>query len=129
MYHPPDSICTTEQSDTYHDVIESMRADFSRHTTIINPLLLSVTHLSALSPSAALPLLHLITQATQALRESIAMHHFLLLALAARPGPVSTLSPSPARDPVLQALAGQGALAELLAAEKAASDLAKSAVN
>ena len=129
-YHPPNSTCTKEQSDTYRDVIDSMHAHFSRHSAIIDPLLMSVTHLSALSPSAAtLPLLRTITQATQALRYSIATHHSLLLALAARPGPVSTLSPSPARDPVLQSLAGQGALAELLAAEKAASDLAESAVN
>ena len=128
-YHPSDSTCTREQSDAYRAVINSMHAHFSRHTTIINPLLLSIKHLNALSPSAPLPLLHTLTQAAQALRHSIAMHDSLLLALAARPGPVSTLSPSPARDPVLQSLAGQGAVAELLAAQKAASDLAASAVN
>ena len=125
-YHPPDSTCTGEQSDAYRAVIDNMREHFSRHTAIINPLLLSVTQLNALSPSAPLPLLHALTQAAQALRHSIAMHYSLLLALAARPGPVSTLSPSPATDPVLQSLAGQGALAELLAAQKAASDLAAS---
>jgi hypothetical protein len=103
-----------------------MQQHFSRHTAIINPLLLSVTHLNALSPSAPLPLLHALTQAAQALRHSIAMHDSLLLALAARPGPVSKLSPSPATDPVLQSFAGQGALAELLAAQKAASDFAAS---
>ena len=128
-YHPSDSTCTKEQSDAYRAVINSMHAHFSRHTTIINPLLLSIKNLNALSPSAPLPLLHTLTQAAQALRHSIAMHDSLLLALAARPGPVSTLSPSPARDPVLQSLAGQGAVAELLAAQKAASDLAASAVN
>jgi hypothetical protein len=127
--YAPDSTCTREQSDAYRAVIDSMHAHFSRHTTIIDPLLLSVTHLNALSPSAPLPLLHTLTQAAQALRYSIALHHSLLLALAARLSPVSTLLPSPARDPVLQALAGQGALAELLAAQKAARDLAASAVD
>jgi hypothetical protein len=125
-YHPPDSTCTREQSDAYRAAIDSMHEHFSRHTAIINPLLLSVAHLNALSPSAPLPLLHALTQAAQALRHSIAVQNSLLLALAARPGPVSALSPSPATDPVLQALAGQGALAELRAAQKAASDLAAS---
>ena len=128
-YHPLDSTCTREQSDAYRAVIDNMHEHFSRHTAIINPLLLSVTQLNALSPSAPLPLLHTVntlTQAAQALRHSIVMHHSLLLALAARSGPVSMLSPSPATDPVLQSLAGQGALAELLAAQKAANDLAAS---
>ena len=128
-YLAPDSTCTREQMDVYRAVIDRTQAHFSRHTAIINPLLLSLTHLNALSPSAPLPLLHTLTQAAQALRHSITLHHSLLLALAARLSPVSTLSPSPARDPVLQALAGQGALAELLAAQKAARDVAASAVD
>ena len=68
-------------------------------------------------------------EAAQALRLSFAQHQSILLALAARPSPVSTLSPSPASDPLLQALAGQGALAELFAAQKAALVLGASAVN
>jgi hypothetical protein len=103
-----------------------MHQHFSRHTAIISPLLLSLAHLNALSPSAPLPLLHTLTQAVQALRHSTAVQHSLLLALAARPGPVSSLSPSPATDPVLQSLSGQGALDELLAAQNAARDLAAS---
>jgi hypothetical protein len=127
-YLAPDSNCTQEQMEVYRAVIDKTQAHFSRHTAIIDPLLLSVAHLNALSPSAPLPLLHALTQAAQALRHSIALHHSLLLALAARLSPVPTLLPSPARDPVLQALAGQGALAELLAAHKAALDVAASAV-
>jgi hypothetical protein len=109
--------------------MDSMHAHFSRHSAIIEPLLLSVTHLNSLTPSAPLPLLPLLIQAAQALRLSFAQHQSILLALAARPSPVSTLSPSPASDPLLQALAGQGALAELFAAQKAALVLAAAAVN
>jgi hypothetical protein len=126
-YNPPNSTCTLEQSDAYRAVIDRIHAHFSRHTSIINPLLQSVTSLNALSSSAPLPLLHTLTRAAQALRDSIALHHSLLLALASRPMPTSTLSPSPASDPVLQALAGQGAMAELLAAKIAAGDLEASA--
>jgi hypothetical protein len=113
----------------YRAVIDRTQVHFSQHTTIIDPLLLSLTHLNALSPSAPLPLLHALTQAAQALRHSITLHHSLLLALAARLSPVPTLLLSPARDPVLQALAGHGALAELLAAQKAARYVAASVVD
>jgi hypothetical protein len=128
-YYPPNSTCTREQDDAYRAIINNMHAHFSRHSAIIDPLLLSITHLSSLTPSAPLPLLHLLVQAAQAFRFSIAQHHSILLALAARPTAVSTLSPSPASDPLLQALAGQGALAELLAAQNAALVLAASAAN
>jgi hypothetical protein len=127
-YHPPDSTCTSEQIDAYRAAIDRTHAHFSQHTAIIEPLLLSVTQLNTLSPSAPLLLLHTLTQAVQALRHSISSHHALLLALAARPNPISTLSPSPASDPVLQALATQGAMAELFVAQQAARDLAASVV-
>jgi hypothetical protein len=124
----PDSTCTQEQSDAYHTIIDSMNAHFSRHTAIMNPLVQSVRYLNSLSPSAPLPLLHTLIRAAQALRHSIALHHSLLLALSARPISVFMHSSLLAKDPVLQSLASQGALAELLAAQRAAHDLAASIV-
>jgi hypothetical protein len=105
-----------------------MHVHFSRHSSILDPLRLSLKHLNAFSSplllQSSLPLVHALTQATQAFSHSIAAYHSLLLALAARSGPVSSLSPSPASDPVLLALGAQGGLAELYAAQKVAADIA-----
>ncbi len=89
---------------------------------------MSLKSLSTPASPAPHHLVHAFTQATQAFSHSLAQYHSLLLALASRSGPVSSLSPSPASDPVLQALRGQGALAELFAAQQAATDAAAAAV-
>jgi hypothetical protein len=105
-----------------------MRTRFSHHSDILDPLLQSLKLISSLSPPAPPHLLHALCQASQALRQSISLHHSLLLALAAREGPVSSLSPSPVDDPVLLALRGSGAMAELFAARDAATEVAAALV-
>jgi hypothetical protein len=141
--YPNNSTCSSEQVDMYlppasffpvslrlilffryRSIVDSMHVRFSRHSFILDPLLLSLKHLNTLSspPPPLLP--HALSQASQALRLSIAQYHSLLLALAARPGPVSVFSLSPVDDPVLRALGQQGALTELLAAHKVAGDVA-----
>jgi hypothetical protein len=119
----PDSTCTGDEARAYNLLVSSMRSHFSRHSTILEPLRVSLKRLNALSSPAPLHLLHSVTRAAQAFSNSIAFYHSLLIALAARSGPVSSLSKSPASDPVLQALGGQGALTELFAAQKVASDV------
>ncbi len=109
---------------SYRSIVDSMRTRFSRHSDILDPLLQSLKLLSLLSPPAPPHLLHALCQASQALRQSISLHHSLLLALAAREGPVTSLSPSPVDDPVLLALRGSGAMAELFAARVAAAEVA-----
>ncbi len=117
----PDFTCTHDQAKVHSSLVDSMHVHFSRHAAILDPLSLSLKRLNAL-PSPALlqsllPLVHALTQAAQAFSHSIVVYHSLLLALAARSGPVSSLSPSPANDPVLLALGGQGPLAPACSAE------------
>ena len=80
------------------------------------------------------PFVHAPTQATQALHHSIALLYAALLmspprsCSAFRPG-FFTFTHAGSRRSVLQALVGQGALAELFAAQKAASDVAAAAAS
>jgi hypothetical protein len=125
----PDFTCTYEQAAAYGSLVDSLHFHFSRHAAVLDPLRMSLKSLSAPAAPAPRHLVHASTQATQAFSHSIALYHSLPLALASRrTGPVSTLSPWPASDPVLQALSGQGALVELVAAQKAATDVAAAAV-
>ena len=105
-----------------------MRTRFSRHSDILDPLPQSLKLLNSLSPPAPTYLLHALCQAGQALHQSISLHHSLLLALAAREGPVTSLSPSPVDDLVLLALRGSGAMAELFAARDGATEVAAALV-
>jgi hypothetical protein len=126
-YNSPDFICTNEQAAAYGSLVDSLHFHFSRHAAVLDPLRMSLKSLSALAAPAPQHFAHAFTQATQAFGHSIVLYHSLLLALASRSGPVSSLSPRPAGDPVLQALRGQGALVELVAAQKAANDVVAAA--
>ncbi len=120
---PTNSSCSQEQTDAYRSIVDTMHNRFSTHSAILQPLLLSLKNLNQLS-SPPLALVHSLTQASQALGQSFSMYSSLLLALAARAGPVSMFSSSPVDDPLLRALQGNGALAELQAAQKTVADIA-----
>jgi hypothetical protein len=117
------SPCSQEQTHAYRSIVDTMHNRFSTHSAILQPLLLSLKNLNQLSPPSPPALVHSLTQASQALGQSISMYNSLLLALAARAGPVSMFSSSPVDDPLLHALQGNGALAELQAAQKTVRDI------
>ena len=120
---PTNSPCSQEQTHAYRSIVDTMHNRFSTHSAILQPLLLSLKNLNQLSPPPPPALVHSLTQASQALGQSISMYNSLLLALAARAGPVSMFSSSPLDDPLLHALQGNGALAELQAAQKTVRDI------
>ena len=104
-------------------LLKDMDARMSKHSSIVDPLATSLTHLAASSTPALQRAAHAMVLATQALRHSIVHHHSCILALLSRPPP-DAASFAPQHDPVLHALGSGIALAELFEAQRAAHDAA-----
>jgi hypothetical protein len=108
--------------DTYRRLVQGMHTRMSAHSSIINPLLLSLTQLNALPNPASIPLTHALTLASQSLSRTIAQQHSLIAALLSRSVPSL-----PQDDPLLRAVSEGGAMAELVMAQDAASAAAAAA--
>ena len=117
--------CTSEQMDTYRRLVQGMHTRMTAHSSILNPLLLSLTQLNALPNPASVPLMsltHALALASQSLSSTIAQQHSLIAALMSRSVPSL-----PQDDPLLRAVREGGAMVELVMAQDAASDAAAAA--
>jgi hypothetical protein len=80
-------LCTQQQLESYHVLLNNMHARLSKHSSIVDPLEQSLKDLSASSAPALQHAAHSMVLATQALRHSIVQHHSCILALLSRPPP------------------------------------------